>query len=93
MKNQYKVDSSKYFNCFFIQSSKRILTYNYNEKKAYLLDSDMKVTHTSAFTSYLHTSAVELPNSVLYYMYDGSKYCLALVSSHDLTLLTKHTLT
>ena len=61
--------------------------------KAYLLDSDMKVTHTSAFTSYCHFSAVKLPHSVLYSMNDGSKKCLALVSSKDLTLLTKHTLT
>ena len=57
-----------------------------------LLDRDMNVTHTSDFISYDHWETLEINDTLLYSMYDGSNYCLSLVQSDNLLLLNKHKL-
>ena len=77
------------FNCWYSVKTKKILTYDYDKKKAVLLDQHFNVINTSYFTSYYHRATLEINNTLLYSMWDGSIRYLALVDSDNLHLLHK----
>ena len=80
------------FDCWFSVKTKKILTYDYDKEKAVLLDQHFNVINTSQEASYWHDATLEINNTLLYSMYDGSSSCLALVDSDNLHLLHKHEL-
>ncbi len=81
IKSSYK--NYSYTPCMYIRSNKNIFAFNWKANNVNLLDNDLKVTHTSAFSNY-YSSSVEMGDKVLYYMYDGETEGLALVNSHNL---------
>ena len=76
------------FDCFYSKTLKRILTFDMSKRKAVLLDADLNVTATSTFTSYNRCAAIEINNTLLYFMIDGSKEWLVLVDN-SLNLIHK----
>ena len=78
------------FNCWYSVKTKKILTYDYDKKKAVLLDQHFNVINTSYFTSYFQLATLEINNTLLYSMRDErdvNSYYLALVDSDNLHLL------
>ena len=80
-------------NCWYSVKTKKILTYDYDKKKAVLLDQHFNVINTSLEASYDITATLEINNTLLYSMRDGSDRYLALVDSDNLHLLHQVTIT
>ncbi len=91
MCKQFDVGKDR-INCFFIQSSKYILTWCGRTEKALFLDSDLNVAVTSDFVARWKQADVEIDDKVMFTMDYDRQECLALVDSKTMELYDNYIL-